>query len=239
MRLQDAGGGDAAAIHVRKLTHLIYRYTQPSASGADAADPAQEMLRAFSQGSRLEYAPQLGSFRGWLFTLAHHRLYDFGTPAAQARMTGGTTANRSTPEFRAARGCVEPGIRTAALRLGRRAGALASSRRPGRHFGAAVDGQSARQVASLGISAGAFTSPRAACGRGSKADRASVENGDAGVIMPASISCPEPAQLMRMLEGNCRRRQTGTHSSVRNCQPQFRRWHPGGGKRIRRKWPRI
>lgn len=44
----------------------------------DAADLTQDVLRGVHGGiGRLDYDPHRGSFRHWLFTLAHRRLCDF------------------------------------------------------------------------------------------------------------------------------------------------------------------
>jgi RNA polymerase sigma-70 factor (ECF subfamily) len=57
---------------------VVYGYGRKHGlQDADAADLMQEVLRAVSLAAgRLEYDPQRGSFSGWLFTVAHHKLHD-------------------------------------------------------------------------------------------------------------------------------------------------------------------
>src|SRR5262249_38136023 len=45
---------------------------------ADAADLTQDVLQAVARASRrLEYDPERGTFRGWLFTVARNKLHNF------------------------------------------------------------------------------------------------------------------------------------------------------------------
>src|ERR1700687_3372875 len=102
VRLRDAADADAWRQFVQLYAPLVYRYARNHRlQDADAADLTQEVLRAVHRGiETLEYAPQLGSFRGWLFTLAHHRLCDLLTRRQrQAQGTGGTTADELLREM--------------------------------------------------------------------------------------------------------------------------------------------
>jgi RNA polymerase sigma-70 factor (ECF subfamily) len=83
VRLRDAGDQEAWRQFVGLYAPLIYRYgRRHRLQDADAADLTQEVLRAVSVSvGRLDYDPSRGSFRGWLFTLAHHKLCDFLTRA--------------------------------------------------------------------------------------------------------------------------------------------------------------
>jgi RNA polymerase sigma-70 factor (ECF subfamily) len=76
VRLRDPHDGEAWRQFVRLYTPLVYRYARRHGlQDADAADLSQEVLRAVTTGvGRLEYDPARGSFRGWLFTVAHRRL---------------------------------------------------------------------------------------------------------------------------------------------------------------------
>jgi RNA polymerase sigma factor (sigma-70 family) len=59
-------------------------FHEPSAD--DATDLTQDVLRAVSTGAiRMEYDPQRGSFRGWLFTIAQRKLCNL---LAQQRRPG-------------------------------------------------------------------------------------------------------------------------------------------------------
>src|SRR5207302_6943832 len=79
VRLRDTRDGEAWRQFVRLYAPLVYRYARRKGlQDADAADLTQDVLRAVSAAAgRLAYDPARGTFRGWLFTLAHHRLYDF------------------------------------------------------------------------------------------------------------------------------------------------------------------
>src|SRR2546421_12766576 len=102
VRLRDAADADVWRQFVQLYAPLVYRYARNHRlQDADAADLTQEVLRAVHRGiEKLEYAPQLGSFRGWLFTLAHHRLCDFLTRRQrQAQGSGGTTADGMLQEI--------------------------------------------------------------------------------------------------------------------------------------------
>jgi RNA polymerase sigma factor (sigma-70 family) len=161
VRLKDAGDGDAWRQFVQLYAPLIYRYARNHRlQDADAADLTQEVLRAVHRGiEKLEYASQMGSFRGWLFTLAHHRLCDFLTRRQrQAQGTGDTTANEVLQEIPA------PQEDVWNREYEQRLFAWAAEQARGEFKEAtwqafwrtAVDGQAASQVAkSLGISAGA------------------------------------------------------------------------------------
>jgi RNA polymerase sigma-70 factor (ECF subfamily) len=79
VRIRDNQDREAWRQFVRVYGPVVYGYGRKRGlQDADAADLTQEVLRAVAAGvGRLEYDPQRGSFRGWLFTLAHHKLYDF------------------------------------------------------------------------------------------------------------------------------------------------------------------
>jgi RNA polymerase sigma-70 factor (ECF subfamily) len=77
LRIRDAGDQEAWQDFARIYAPVVYGYARRHGlQDADAADLAQEVLRGVSV-ARLDYDPGRGSFRGWLFTLAHHRLHDF------------------------------------------------------------------------------------------------------------------------------------------------------------------
>jgi RNA polymerase sigma-70 factor (ECF subfamily) len=79
VRLRDHQDHEAWAQFVDVYAPLIYDYgRRRGLQDADAADLTQTCLRRFavSVGS-LEYDPQRGRFRGWLFTLVRNLLRDF------------------------------------------------------------------------------------------------------------------------------------------------------------------
>jgi RNA polymerase sigma-70 factor (ECF subfamily) len=78
VRIRDARDDAAWAQFVQLYSPLVYRYARRSGlQDADAADLTQDVLWAVSASiRRLEYDSQRGTFRGWLFTVVHHKLYD-------------------------------------------------------------------------------------------------------------------------------------------------------------------
>jgi RNA polymerase sigma-70 factor (ECF subfamily) len=79
VRLRDARDGEAWRQFVQLYGPVVYGYGRKRGlQDADAADLTQEVLRAVAAAvGRLDYDRRRGSFRGWLFTLAHHKLHDF------------------------------------------------------------------------------------------------------------------------------------------------------------------
>jgi len=94
VRLRDAHDGDAWRQFVQLYAPLVYRFARRHRlQDADAADLTQDVLRAVSTAmARLEYDPRRGSFRGWLFTLAHHKLCDFLTRRQRQAQGSGDSA---------------------------------------------------------------------------------------------------------------------------------------------------
>jgi RNA polymerase sigma factor (sigma-70 family) len=81
VRLRDAQDSDAWRQFVELYAPLVYRYgRRHRLQDADAADLTQDVLRAVSVAmQRQDYRRERGTFRGWLFTLAHHKLCDLLT----------------------------------------------------------------------------------------------------------------------------------------------------------------
>jgi RNA polymerase sigma-70 factor (ECF subfamily) len=79
VRIRDARDNDAWQQFVRIYGPVVYGYGRKHGlQDSDAADLTQEVLRAVSTSIvRLDYDRRRGSFAGWLFTLAHHKLHDF------------------------------------------------------------------------------------------------------------------------------------------------------------------
>jgi RNA polymerase sigma-70 factor (ECF subfamily) len=78
VRLRDARDTEAWRQFVQLYGPVVYAYgRRRGLQDADAADLTQEVLRAVSAGlGQLEYDRRRGSFGGWLFTVAHHKLHD-------------------------------------------------------------------------------------------------------------------------------------------------------------------
>ena len=79
VRLRDHRDNQAWGEFVELYAPLIYAYARKRGlQDADAADLAQNCLRQVAAHvGRLEYDPQRGSFRGWLFTIVRNKLRDF------------------------------------------------------------------------------------------------------------------------------------------------------------------
>jgi RNA polymerase sigma-70 factor (ECF subfamily) len=78
VRIRDTADREAWRQFVQMYGPVIYGYGRKRGlQDADAADLTQEVLRAVAATvGRLDYDRHRGSFRGWLFTLAHHKLHD-------------------------------------------------------------------------------------------------------------------------------------------------------------------
>src|SRR5687768_4041800 len=79
VRLGDPRDGQAWAEFVDVYAPLVYGHARKHGlQDADAADLTQDVLRAVSGSvGRLEYNPERGSFRGWLFTVVRNKLRTF------------------------------------------------------------------------------------------------------------------------------------------------------------------
>src|SRR5262245_39609766 len=88
-QLRDPHNAAAWREVVRIYAPVIYGYGQRRGlQDADAAEFTQQVMGAVATAARrLEYDPERGSFCGWLFTLAHHKLHDL--LARQRRQTAG------------------------------------------------------------------------------------------------------------------------------------------------------
>src|SRR5260370_13011408 len=90
VRLRDAQDELAWSQFVEIYAPLVYGFARKHGlQDADAADVTQDVLRSVATAAkRLEYDPQRGSFRGWLFTVVRNPLRDF--LAGQARQCQGS-----------------------------------------------------------------------------------------------------------------------------------------------------
>jgi RNA polymerase sigma-70 factor (ECF subfamily) len=90
VRLRDLCDKDAWRQFVQMYAPVVYAYARKRGlQDADAADLTQDVLRAVTVASgRFVYDPGQGSFRGWLFTLTHHKLHDL--LVRQRRQTPGS-----------------------------------------------------------------------------------------------------------------------------------------------------
>jgi RNA polymerase sigma factor (sigma-70 family) len=79
LRIRDSRDAQAWRQFVDLYAPLIHGYARKHGlQDADAADLTQEVLSVVAQSIRkLEYDPQRGAFRGWLFTIVRNRIRNF------------------------------------------------------------------------------------------------------------------------------------------------------------------
>jgi RNA polymerase sigma-70 factor (ECF subfamily) len=86
-RIRDLQDREAWHQFVEIYAPLVYQFARRrNLQDADAADLTQDVLRAVAGAAdRLSYDPRRGSFRGWLYAVARHKLSDL---LAQRRRPG-------------------------------------------------------------------------------------------------------------------------------------------------------
>jgi RNA polymerase sigma factor (sigma-70 family) len=79
LRVRDANDDVAWAQFVEIYTPLIFGFCRNRGlQDADAADVAQEVMRAVSRSiNRFDYKPDRGTFRSWLFTVTRNKFNNF------------------------------------------------------------------------------------------------------------------------------------------------------------------
>src|SRR4051794_5735586 len=79
LRLRDSRDEAAWREFVQLYTPLVYGYARKQGlQDADAADLSQDVLGAVAGAiGRLEYDPNRGAFRNWLFTVVRRKLSDW------------------------------------------------------------------------------------------------------------------------------------------------------------------
>ena len=89
VRLRDPQDTAAWAEFVDLYAPLVYAYARKQGlQDADAADLSQDVMLAFAGAvSRLEYDPERGLFRNYLFTVVRHKLSDWRS-AGRNRIRG-------------------------------------------------------------------------------------------------------------------------------------------------------
>lgn len=79
LRVRDVNDDAAWSQFVEIYTPLVFGYCRARGlQDADAADVAQESMRAVAQAiGKFEYDPQRGKFRNWLLTVVRSKLHNF------------------------------------------------------------------------------------------------------------------------------------------------------------------
>jgi RNA polymerase sigma-70 factor (ECF subfamily) len=79
VRIRDPHDAEAWQRFVDLYGPLVYRFVrQRGLQDADAADLTQEVFQTVARAARrLDYDPSQGTFRGYLYTITRHKLYDF------------------------------------------------------------------------------------------------------------------------------------------------------------------
>ena len=100
VRIRDQGDNEAWDRFVEIYAPLVYRFARKHGlQDADAADLTQEVLRAVARAAhRLQYDPELGSFRNWLFTVARNKLRNFFASKGRHPQGSGDTSNQNLLE---------------------------------------------------------------------------------------------------------------------------------------------
>ena len=79
VQLRDGGNHGAWHEFMQLYGPVIYGFARKRGlQDADAADLMQDVLRSVSTSiGRLEYDPNQGAFRGWLFTITRNKIFNF------------------------------------------------------------------------------------------------------------------------------------------------------------------
>ena len=128
VRLRDGGDAEAWRQFLRLYAPVVYGFARKRGlQDADAADLMQDVLRSVvAAAPRLEYDPNRGSFRGWLFTVTRNKILNFFT-SRRHRTDGSGDSDayqrlQELPAPRRQRWRLGPGVRTALVGPGDGAG---------------------------------------------------------------------------------------------------------------------
>jgi RNA polymerase sigma factor (sigma-70 family) len=107
VRLRDPHDGEAWRQFVQVYASVVYGFARKRGlQDADAADLMQEVLRAIGAAiGRLDYDPERGSFRSWLYRVTRSKLYNFlDGQKRQVRGSGDSGAQQRLEEQSAPEG---------------------------------------------------------------------------------------------------------------------------------------
>jgi RNA polymerase sigma-70 factor (ECF subfamily) len=104
VRLRDPQDDSAWTEFVDLYVPVVYGYARRQGlQDADAIDLTQEVLGAVARGvGGLDYDPERGTFRGWLFTIVRRRLANWRRSHRVRPQASGNTAERQILEERPA-----------------------------------------------------------------------------------------------------------------------------------------
>jgi RNA polymerase sigma-70 factor (ECF subfamily) len=165
VRIRDGRNQEAWRQFVQVYAPVVYGFARKRGlQDADAADVMQNVLRSVAgAASRLHYDPARGSFRGWLYTVARNKIFNFLEAERHklGRGSGGSDARErleelAGPEWRLAESWDEEYERNlAALAMQRVQGEVQPATWQA-FWQTAVEGKSAREAGeALGMAAGA------------------------------------------------------------------------------------
>jgi RNA polymerase sigma factor (sigma-70 family) len=165
VRIRDGRDQEAWRQFVGLYAPVVYGFARKRGlQDADAADVMQDVLRSVSgAAARLEYDPSRGSFRGWLYTVARNKVFNF-LDAGRHRLGRGSgdTGIREKleaqpePEWDLAASWDEEYERNLAAVAMRRVQGEVQEATWQAFWRTAVEGQSAREVGvALGMTSGA------------------------------------------------------------------------------------
>ena len=103
VRLRDPRDTEAWRQFVQLYAAVVYGFARRRGlQDADAADLMQEVFRAVaSSAARLNYDPERGSFRSWLYTVTRNKLYNFLDGRKRHAQGSGDSAQQAVLEERA------------------------------------------------------------------------------------------------------------------------------------------
>ena len=106
VRLRDPHDGEAWRQFVEVYASVVYGFARKRGlQDADAADLMQDVFRTVSAAiRRLEYDPERGTFRAWLFTVTRSRLYNFLDGQRRQVRGSGDSGTQERLEEQTARG---------------------------------------------------------------------------------------------------------------------------------------
>jgi RNA polymerase sigma-70 factor (ECF subfamily) len=103
VRIRDGHDQEAWRQFVELYAPVVYGFARKRGlQDADAADVMQDVLRSVaSAAERLNYDPSRGSFRGWLYTVARNKIFNFlqGSWHRHGRGAGDTGAQQRLEEL--------------------------------------------------------------------------------------------------------------------------------------------